>query len=437
MMAKITRRDAVRMVGSAAAGAYGLGLLRQHGATSVLAQDSIEIRSAGFVESQDQLKQTLAVLKRYEELNPSVKINAEFTDYGSYTDKLATEAAGGNAPDMMSANGDIMGEYSRRGVLRPLDEYVPAPLDMSGYATGTVTGNTIDGKLYGIPNDCISPSLVYDTTVFAETGIAVPEQMWTWEAYEQLANDISKAKGSDYYGTEDGGSSYIACDMYLRGRKKEFYTADKGLGFTEADLADWLGFWQRLRESGGTPPADIQALASGDDLSRTGLITGRAAILPQLTDTFVGLQNLTEKKLGLHLLPNGFKGTEALAQHHYTYAGNSTSVSSATDHADTVIDIVRFMHFDPEGIGIFYHGSGLIPASGEARAKLLQGASEGEKTVLQYIDIILQKGSTPRNPAIAGVSAILGRMNEAVGFGQMKVDEAAKQFFSEAADKIS
>jgi len=225
--------------------------------------------------------------------------------------------------------------------------------------------------------------------------------------------------------------------MYLRGRKKEFYTADKGLGFTEADLADWLGFWQRLRESGGTPPADIQALASGDDLSRTGLITGRAAILPQLTDTFVGLQNLTEKKLGLHLLPNGFKGTEALAQHHYTYAGNSTSVSSATDHADTVIDIVRFMHFDPEGIGIFYHGSGLIPASGEARAKLLQGASEGEKTVLQYIDIILQKGSTPRNPAIAGVSAILGRMNEAVGFGQMKVDEAAKQFFSEAADKIS
>jgi multiple sugar transport system substrate-binding protein len=410
------------------------GLSRSRGARA--RQETIQIRAAGFVESQEQLEHTIAALEAYSEKFPNVQISPEFTDYDSYVDKLATEAAGGNAPDLMSTNADIEGEYSRRGVLRPLEEFVPSVIDLSDYSEGTVFSNTIDGQLFGIPNDCIAPSLIYNTAVFEEIGMEVPDQMWTWEQYAQTANDIAAAKGEGFYGTEDGGNSYIACDMFLRGRGKEFYTADRNLGFDQADLAAWLGFWQDLRESGGTPPGDIQALASGDDLSRTGLITGNAAILPQLTDTYFGLQALTENPLGIHLLPNGFEGSE-LTQHHYTYAGNSSSVSAKTEHADTVIDIIRFMHTDPEGIKIFYRGSGLVPASNTGRSTLRDEGSPDEQRILDYIDLILEDASTPRNPAIAGVSAILGRMNEEVAFNRLSVDEAAQQFFDEAAAKIS
>ena len=399
-------------------------------------QDVIQIRAAGFVESQEQLEHTLQVLEAYSAKFPNVQISPEFTDYDSYVDKLATEAAGGNAPDMMSTNADIEGEYSRRGVLRPLDEFVPSVIDLADYSEGTVFSNTIDGQLFGIPNDCIAPSLIYNTAVFEEIGMPVPDQMWTWEQYAQTANDISQAKGEGFYGTEDGGNSYIACDMFLRGRGKEFYTADRNLGFTVEDLTEWLAFWQGLRESGGTPPGDVQALATGDDLSRTGLITGNAAILPQLTDTYFGLQALTEDPLGIHLLPNGFDGGE-LTQHHYTYAGNSSSVSAQSEHADTVLDIIRFMHTDPEGIEIFYRGSGLVPASNAGRATLAEEGGDDEQRILDYINMILEDASTPRNPAIAGVSAILRRMNEEVAFGRLSAQDAAQQFFDEAASKIS
>lgn len=399
-------------------------------------QDTIQIRAAGFVESQEQLQHTIDALKAYSAKYPNVQISPEFTDYGAYVDKLATEAAGGNAPDLMSTNADIEGEYSRRGVLRTLDEYVPSVIDLADYSEGTIFSNTIDGKLFGIPNDCIAPSLVYNTAIFEEIGMEVPDQMWTWEQYAQTANDIAEAKGEGFYGTEDGGGSYIACDMFFRGRGKEFYTADAGLGFDQEDMAAWLGFWQGLRESGGTPPGDIQALATGDDLSRTGLITGNAAILPQLTDAYFGLQALTETPLGIHLLPNGFEGGE-LTQHHYTYAGNSSSISAKTEHADTVIDIIKFMHTDPEGIDIFYRGSGLVPASNTGRATLRTEGGPGEQRILDYIDLILEDASTPRNPAIAGISAILRRMNEEVAFDRLTADEAAQQFFDEAAAKIS
>jgi multiple sugar transport system substrate-binding protein len=399
-------------------------------------QETIQIRAAGFVESQEQLEHTIAALEAYTAKFPNVQISPEFTDYDSYVDKLATEAAGGNAPDLMSVNADIAGEYSRRGVLLALDEFVPSVIDLSDYTEGTVFSNTIDGTLYGIPNDCIAASLIYNTAVFEEIGMEVPDQMWTWEQYAQTANDIAAAKGEGFYGTEDGGNSYIACDMFLRGRGKEFYTADRNLGFTPEDLAAWLRFWQALRESGGTPPGDVQALATGDDLSRTGIITGNAAILPQLTDTYFGLQSLTEDPLGIHLLPNGFEGGE-LTQHHYTYAGNSSSVSAKSAHADTVIDIIRFMHTDPEGIEIFYRGSGLVPASNTGRESLREEGGPDEQRILDYIDLILEDASTPRNPAIAGVSAILRRMNEEVAFGRLSVEEAAQQFFDEAASKIS
>jgi multiple sugar transport system substrate-binding protein len=180
----------------------------------------------------------------------------------------------------------------------------------------------------------------------------------------------------------------------------------------------------------------VQALATGDDLSRTGLITGNAAILPQLTDTYFGLQALTESPLGIHLLPNGFDGGE-LTQHHYTYAGNSSSVSAQSEHADTVLDIIRFMHTDPEGIEIFYRGSGLVPASNAGRATLAEEGGDDEQRILDYINMILEDASTPRNPAIAGVSAILRRMNEEVAFGRLSAQDAAQQFFDEAASKIS
>jgi multiple sugar transport system substrate-binding protein len=399
-------------------------------------QEAIQIRAAGFVESQEQLEHTIAALEAYSAKFPNVQISPEFTDYDSYIDKLATEAAGGNAPDLMSVNADLAGEYSRRGVLLSLEEFVPSVIDLSDYSEGTVFSNTIDGTLYGIPNDCIAASLIYNTAVFEEIGLEIPDQMWTWEQYAQTANDIAAAKGEGFYGTEDGGGSYIACDMFLRGRGKEFYTADRNLGFTQEDLAAWLSFWQGLRESGGTPPGDVQALATGDDLSRTGIITGNAAILPQLTDTYFGLQALTEDPLGIHLLPNGFEGDE-LMQHHYTYAGNSSAVSAKTAHADTVIDIIRFMHTDPEGIEIFYRGSGLVPASNTGRESLREEGGPDEQRILDYIDLILEAASTPRNPAIAGVSAILRRMNEEVAFGRLSVEDAAQQFFDEAASKIS
>jgi multiple sugar transport system substrate-binding protein len=235
---------------------------------------------------------------------------------------------------------------------------------------------------------------------------------------------------------EDAGASYIAADMFFRARGKEFWTAERRLGFDQTDLADWFAYWQRLRESGGTPPGDIQALATGDDLTQTGIIAGRAAMLIQLTDTYVGLQSLTPKPLGLSFLPQGFAGSEVKPR-HYTYAGNSFSISAKTPNTETVVDIVRFLHSDPDGIAVFYKGSGLLPPSSSLRKKLAEGASDMDQRLSAYIETVQAKETTPRHPAgVGNTSAVLRRANEAVAFGQLDEATAARQFIDEINSRL-
>jgi multiple sugar transport system substrate-binding protein len=427
MAFQITRRGVLK-AGLASAVGTALGTM-----TSWPALAATRIRASGFVESTVQLNHTVDALKLYAKDHPDVTIVPEYTDYGSYVNKLATEAAGGNAPDLMTTNGDLMAQYSTRGVIQPLDEFTAAGggIDISDYAKGTIVGNTIDGKLFGIPNDVISPSLIYDKTTIDDLGLAMPAQNWTWEDLADFATSIAKAKGPRFYGVEDAGASYIAADIFFRGRGKEFWTADRKLGFDADDLADWFAYWQKLRKSGGTPPGDIQALASGDDLTQTGIIAGRAAMLIQLTDTYIGLSGLTPKPLGLHFLPEGFAGGE-LKPRQYTYAGNSFSVSSKTPSAKTVIDIISFLHADPEGQVAFYKGSGMLPASASVRKKLAESGSDMDKRLADYIADVQKDEAPPRHPAgVANTSATLRRANEAVAFGKLDEKAAAKQFMDE------
>jgi multiple sugar transport system substrate-binding protein len=429
-MGRFNRRGLARLgLGVAAAG------ILAGRAGGLLAAEARRIRAAGYVESQEQLKQTLAVWKRYAELHPDVTINPELTDFGSFTDKLATEATGGNAPDLFSVNLDLLGEYSRRGVIQPLEKWTPNPIDLAKYVEGPVKAATRDGHLWAIPNDCVAPVIVYSNAAFEKAGIAVPDQMWTWEKYGQTAIDLHEALKPRFWGTEDGGGSYIMLDLYLRGRGKMFFTAERRLGFQKPDLVEWLVYWQNLRDKGGVPPGDIQAMASGDDLSRTGLISGRAAMLPQLTDSFVGLQNLTKDELGLHFAPNGFDGGE-MKQHHYVYPGNSTAIWSKTPDPDLIIDIIHFMHSDPEGSAIFYDGSGMIPSTLAGRARMAKEGSDADRRTIAYLEAIEADHAPPRNPNFPGVSGVLRRMNEAVAFAKSTPDQAAADFIAEAERRI-
>jgi multiple sugar transport system substrate-binding protein len=427
----MNRRDVLRQ-GAALMGATALSGLPLGTAAS---QTKVRVRFAGYVESQEQLTQTLAVLKLYSEKNPNVEIVPEFTNFGAFTDKIATETAGGNAPDMFSVNVDLLAEYARRGVTMPLDAYVPNPINLTDYLQSAVNAAKFDGKQYAIPNDAIGPTIITNATSFEKAGIKIPDQMWTWEDLAETSAALSKALGPRFWGVEDAGGNYIPCDIFLRGRGKSMFTPDHKIGFALEDMEAWYAYWKMMRDTKATPPGDVQALAGNDDPSTAGIVAGRAAMNITLTDSFVGFQALSQDNFVLHMMPNGFRGGE-MKQRHYSYAGNSTTVSAKSPNQKQVIDIIRFMHFDPEGVKTYYTNSGMIPCSKAGRDAMAASGTDADREIIAYLDLLQKDPAPPRYPGVPGMTGMLTRANEGVAFGKLTPKQAAQQFINEVSTRL-
>jgi multiple sugar transport system substrate-binding protein len=430
-MSRTTRRGLLRGSAAIAGGLAVTGLP----VSSLLAQEKRRVRYAGYVESQEQLTQTLAVLQLYMEQNPDIEIIPEFTSFSAFTDKIATETAGGNAPDMFSVNVDLLAEYASRGVSTPLDAHIPDPLDLTDFLGSAVNAAKFQGKQFAIPNDAIAPAIITNASAFERAGVPIPEQMWTWEDLAETSLKLSQALGPRFWGVEDAGGNYIPTDLFLRSRGKSMFTPEGGMGFEVEDIEAWYAYWQMMRETGATPPGDVQALASGDDPSTSGIVSGRAAMNITLTDNFAGFQALTEDNLVLHMLPNGFSGGE-MAQRHYSYAGNSTSVAASSPNQDVAVDIIRFMHFDPEGTRTLFLGSGMIPARRALRDMVAAEGTEADVKIMNYLNELQKDIAAPRYPGVPGMTGMLTRANEGVAFGQLTPREAADQFIGELTPRL-
>ncbi len=416
---------------SAAVGGFALTVVSKGAA----AQGMTTVRFSGYVESEEQLGTTLRVLQAYQAQNPNVEIIPEFSNFRSFTDRLATEAAGGNAPDMFSVNVDLLAEYAARGVLAPLDDYIPNPLDISAYQDGSVFSCTYNDQIFAIPNDAIAPAILYNPVKFEEAGVDVPPNFFTWEDLMETSVALSEAHGRGFWGMEDGGGNYVPCDLFLRAKGKSMFTPEHTLGFNAEDMATWFQYWEDMRQAGACPPADVQAQA-GDNSATLGVVRGRSAMLIQMTDSYVGIGALMEDPLELHMLPNGHAGME-MRQHHYDYAGNSTGIWANATEKDLLVDIIRFMHFDPEGVELYYNGAGMIPAS---TAGLERFATEGnveEQNLVAYLRMLREDPAPSRRPGVGGLGGMFRRANESVAFGDASPLEASEVFIAEALEKLA
>src|SRR6266851_475008 len=100
---------------------------------------------------QDRLRRTLAAFAAFERRYPAVRATGEASaNGGPFWAKLATQVAGGNAPDVYQMDYRVEAEYGIRGAALPLDPYMPDLLDMRDFPAYARDAGKVDGKTYGI-----------------------------------------------------------------------------------------------------------------------------------------------------------------------------------------------------------------------------------------------------------------------------------------------
>lgn len=354
------------------------------------------------------------------------EVARETQAWDGYWDRLATQTAGGNAPDLIMQAGSQIPDYAGRGTL--LDLNTQDTLDMDAIDDGLMQFGEVDDALYGVVAASNAMGLVANQDLADEAGLSLPEGEYSWDELAQLASSVPGALGEDIWGLQDGGGDLILFIMKVRDDGRQFYADDGTLNATAEDLTSWLEYWEDLRESGGAPPADVTAEGQGQ-LPNNPLAQGRAVLGFGWTQDYVSYTRLSENSLTLHLPPYVAESPSL-----WMNAASLWSVSSTSADPETAVEIINHLINSDEAIEALGVSLGM-PPSQAAREQLSGSLSAEEQAAMDYMDKVADT-SKPLNrlwPAgFAELRTLLSDLNEAIAFGDMSIPEAVEQFFTTA-----
>lgn len=383
----------------------------------------VELRMAWW-GGQERHDRTLQVIELYEEKNPDVKITAEYSGFDGYFDKLTTQFAAGNAPDIIQYGGNL-NDFIARGVVLPLDDYVGNELDLSKHSESMIEAATFDGKFYGVTLGTNAFGVLINKTLFEEAGIPLPSTDWTWEEYADTALQLSE-KLDGIFGTADFKEDGFG--IFLDQRGKVVHN-DGVLGYDEEDVRDWFQLMQDMRDSGAAASPEVQAAAT--QTPEQSLIVQRKVAMELVASNQYGAYtNATEDELVLYIAPyNKETGRNGVSLRPSQFL----SAYSETKHPEEVAKFLDFFVNDPEAGAILGNDRG-APVNSEVLQSLIDTAGETDQAIFAYINWVGQSSDAPYVPNLPGYnesSALFTRTMETISFGQATVEKASADYFKE------
>ncbi len=118
--------------------------------------------------------------KKFHELHPNITIEFQDVPFEEITNKILTQVAANNPPDVAYLDSSAVGEFAMRGALVNLDPYIEMSkgVDANDYVEAFMTSARYQGSIYGLPIDAESTGLFYRTDLFEAAGISEPPTTW-------------------------------------------------------------------------------------------------------------------------------------------------------------------------------------------------------------------------------------------------------------------
>lgn len=142
----------------------------------------------------DRAARTQAAVDLFEKRNPGIDVQTSFAYYEAYKQKLATQAAGGDAPDVMQLDYRMIDQYASGGVLLDLSEQQPV-LHTAEFEPGLLATGKVDGRQYAVPQGRGTETMVYDTEKWEAAGLEPPRVGWTWSEWADAMRQVAAETG--------------------------------------------------------------------------------------------------------------------------------------------------------------------------------------------------------------------------------------------------
>jgi multiple sugar transport system substrate-binding protein len=126
-----------------------------------------------------------------------------FADRDELIVRLSTSIAGGEPPDLFLMNYRYYGQFAARDALEPVDAYLEGSEAFSAedFFGTAMTPSRWEGRQVCLPQNVSSLVVYYNADRFAEAGLPLPAEGWTWDDMVRSAQALTRDDDGD--GTTD------------------------------------------------------------------------------------------------------------------------------------------------------------------------------------------------------------------------------------------
>ena len=304
------------------------------------------ITFASWVGESPQFKK---FAEEFEAKYPNITVEFQNVPASRARDKLITQVAGGNPPDVVYMDSGSTEDFASREALVNLDGYIAGSdvVDPEDYVGGFRNSAEFEGSMFAIPYDGETTGLFYRTDMFEDAGIEEPPA--TWEELEATAAEITNPDEKKYGWIMFAPEAFYYWYPFLWQAGGDLLTEDgQGVAYDSPEAKEAAEFYVGLTEYS---PQDYLNSNSWD--GRVAFATGKVAMYMagswfggEMKASFPDING----KWDVAPLPEGPEGCAT------TLAGDSLAITSQSENLDAAWLWVEFLS-EEENMKAWTYGS--------------------------------------------------------------------------------
>ncbi|GAA1918715.1 extracellular solute-binding protein [Streptomyces sodiiphilus] len=372
---------------------------------------------------------TQQAIDLFEEKNPDITVEPEFSDWDSYYDRLTTQMASGKSPDVFAVEIRRLGEFATRGTLADVGALVnTGDLNEEVLASGNVNGTQ-----YAVPTGANTFAVTANLAVLEDAGVEPPDDAtWTWDDYIELSAEITEATGAGVYGTQlSYNDAYL--NIFAAQRGESVYT-DDGLGVSAETVADWYRSHLGLIDAQASPDAATSTEIGSTGIETSLVATNQGALGMWWSNQLSAITAGSGEEIELLRMP---KDPGAVSGGMFLQPTMFWTVSENSERKEAAGKLIDFLVNDPEAGAILGSDRGL-PMNATVLAEIESTLPEPDRMSLEFINTLGDELSAPEPPPTGAgeIPPMLERYGEEVIFDRMSPQEAAEAFIAEASSTL-
>lgn len=413
-----------------------IGLLAGYGVFGAQASaegEEITIRIAWW---GNQLRNdgTVAMLDAYTEENPNVKFEAEFTDWSGYWDKLATQAASNNLPDIIQQDYMYIAQYHAKDQLASLTEQIDAGnLNVEDVSESVLATGTFDGELYALCAGVNAVGMLYNTRLAEEAGVQVPLRI----SYEELMGinaKIYEATGVRGMTPAGGGSMQMMCrdvgELYLD-------PDTNTIGASEDTVLKYFRQVKATIESDWAVSVDILQEDVTSGVENSSLSTGKSwNFYPGGSNQMAAYEAPMEDTLSMVMYPSVADATQ---ESMYLRPSQFFSITSSSNNKEEAARVINFYTNSEKAQDILQAERG-VPVSSKMADYLRPQLNDVQQRVFAFIAEVTEVAvpfDPPQPNGTNEVNKLLDDLTDLVRYGELSPEDATARFLPEAQDILT